>query len=210
MPITVKDTMTIGVSVLALAVSAAVAYFTIFRQTENIGIVFQSIPVGRTLSAAGISFVPRDGLFVFNNAGTRQATIIGGELFFAQPAKFGGRCVRGALWAPAYELSFDPVTLKPGDATTRPVKIKRAKGEVTDILEGHTLLSFPFTLAEAQTAEICVQIELSTPTVSRHYANVLIMEVGAGPGPNIHWGGGVAMPEDPPQVLLKKSGTIFD
>jgi hypothetical protein len=131
-------------------------------------------------------------------------------LFFSKPATLGRKCIGSELWAPVYQLAFEPLTLKPGEAAARVVKVKRAKGEAGDVGEGYKLLAFPFDLPEKQTAELCITIELSTPSVSKHFANVLVMELGAGPGPNMSWGGGGAMPEDPPNVLLKRSGTIFD
>jgi hypothetical protein len=210
--LTLKDIVTVILSVIGVALTATAAYFTLIRQTENIGLVVQSIPVGRKFEPTGISFVSRDGMLVFNNSGTRQATILGGELFFAKPGEYGLTCVRGVLWAPIYELAFEPITLKPGEASARPTKIKKALGDNKLVADGETLLKFPFTLGEKQTAELCVHIELSTPSISRHYASVLVMEVGAGPGPTVFWGGGgsAATPESPPQTLLRKTGTVFD
>jgi hypothetical protein len=208
---TPKDWFTTGFSVLALAISAITAYFSVLRREDNLSVVIGNIPVVHRLDGNTIGVTNSETTLVFLNSGTRPAAIASVRMFFLQhegPSK----CDRTSTGqdGPWFSTTFEPLSVKGNEVATQNIAIKHPFGSADVQKNDKGFYVFPVSdenkKKEVLHIELCYSFLISTPSVATIGRNISGLEYRLEIGRMSY---DAIDQTKPPAMLIKKSGTIF-
>jgi hypothetical protein len=237
---TPKDYVTLTLSILAFIVSAGTAYFNILRVEENVSVavdfrVFALIRPGgadfpsdqHNLSVSSVEETP----IVFVNSGNKSVAVLSASFIYIQTKEGDPRKCRlergpGIDAQTLFKTDLDPLVLGPNDVIVKHVKITAAPGYQSDNIRRIGEHGFVFPVSDENRTkskfqmQVCLGVELTTPSVSNHYSEVPIFEYlvngdGTWSFRLADWGSTMRTVAPwrrvgaEPKVLIKKVGTIF-
>ena len=213
----IKDVLTVTLSILAFILSVGTVYFNILRTEESVSVIGSKEPIAR-LSSGDFSYIPpgEEGELIFINSGNRFVVIRSIVLSYTQP-KATTKPSCPILSSVHFETDFAPTVLKPNDVIVSKVRITRSTRLETRNISATRrtdgALSFPLSSDNLSKAEvlidICLSVYLSTPTTALQIARVPVHRYHSSLN---------AFSYDPkdrrelfgePVALVRKTGTIF-
>jgi hypothetical protein len=216
-----KDWVALSFSALALTISAGSAYFSIVWQTDNVSLVFQSPPIISMFSENLYIEKPVGYPMVLINSGNRAVAISWITfLVFQHKKQLAEQCQgdEGEI-ATAFQTDFEPMVLKEKEVAIKTLRVTRAEIEKSAIEEtdinGEAFLRFPVKKelkgSDYLPVEVCLEVSVSTPSLAYHSTKIQVGTLGV-------TSGGVYLDDKAtppgwvprPQVVIKRSGTIFD
>lgn len=119
-----KDRITISISLAALFISGLTAYFSFFRQYDEVSVVVEQHPILELYSKEKVA-IYGDSVLAFMNTGNRPAAIIDVTVVANQnqdeDSLGSGPCQLGT---DRFATTFEPLVLKPGDLVLKTIKLK--------------------------------------------------------------------------------------
>lgn len=221
-----KDWVPIGISLLALAGSAATGYYTTFRVEDSLSAVFQTVPV---VSWKGENRLLLDRTdehnVIFINSGTRSVAIL--SIYFSWVPHSKGTKTACPNFADSDSLTLatdlQPLVIQENGIKTKNVKYADQQPNAKISKSGNEfLLPIDSNLAKGGPIEVtvCATVGISTPSTGSDMSAVQIATYSVGKDGSFtpaEMKDGSLSFEDlkkffwqrPPQVLLKRTRTIF-
>jgi hypothetical protein len=202
-----KDYLAITISLVALAISAFTAYFTVVRQTDDLRVISTEHPHVRFSADKARAYLGGTLSLSFINAGTRPAIIHKTHivLYVFTEQKFEGFCPKTVRddRRMVFETDMAPLVLRERDiisAVVRPV-VRRGPPDVTAEEDGSISFALP-PGADYAAVHVCWQFFAATPSESDIWSEF---------GFEIHSTETTDGDEQSgPMTIYRRSGTIFD
>lgn len=172
-----KDAITILISLAALGVSVTIAYFTVVRQTDELRVVFESVPSFDFSQDKRELYFRSSFAAIFINSGTRAAVITGVTVHWWETPKipdddelYRWRCDRssGPRRGRLVTTKFAPIIIKAKEI--KRVVFNYYEGWDGDKLlprkDGVVVLPFPAWVGREKQywAEPCISFQIVTPS----------------------------------------------
>lgn len=209
-----KDWISITLSILALTVSLGSTYFTIFRETDDLRVIINVLPMLSEKDNRTTLYDDQDLTFI--NSGNRAAAVTRVALFVSKPLSQEDQNACTSIQMHTVfvvEYAFEPFVLRPGEIMVRKLTLPRPDGkymhEVKSAGRGKAVAGGePITAGEIVRA--CVRFTIATPdNFADEVWRLLFVEK------LVKWGADFipdtipAYERSKPVILLKKSGTVF-
>jgi hypothetical protein len=214
-----KFSVPTGISLVALTISIAMAYFNVVRQVDRISVVLSDPPMAFRPSEDKLFMQRNDMTLSFINSGNRPAIILKVWVLVIQPEALSTEDCGGSRIIEMEEIdtTFEPSVVKPGDVLTRVIRMTRPTLDLAedDKPEGLFVNVTEDRVKNEQVpVELCYEISLATPSQKWHHESVPITKYEA---LVMHGGPGIALDfskirlgERRPNILIDQVGTIFD
>ena len=163
----VKDWISIVISIGALSVSLATAYFNIFRQTDDVRLALSDIPTTGVQPKLGKVSVQAQQSFTFINSGNRPAVIARLQLAVVQPSKTTPSPTSckpeedGINYYAPIPYQFVPVVIKPAEVSA--VSATLAWRKTSDGLVTVGITPENSSRTDRHYVFMCLLIDLVTP-----------------------------------------------
>lgn len=213
-----KDFIAIGLSCVALSLSAGTAYFSIVRVEENISVIANKEPFA-IISDDNLYIAPdKSGEIILINSGNRAAVISRVNFSYSQPSSSTQNPDCGVDAGTNFETDFDPTVLKPNDVVVSKLKITKSFSYTTDGVSGTAVDGggFVFPLSDQNRGksdvlvDICLDIWLASPSSNREYSAFPVFRYHAQHGGWAYDPVKEGSYSDVPRVVLSKKRTIFN
>jgi hypothetical protein len=211
-----KDWVSLTLSMLAFGLSVATAYYNIWRQEDNVGVVAHLPPYAVRTAKDRLS-VERDAetQLAFLNSGNRPVAIMAVVLSYVQSRlKDDEECPFDS--ATRLATDFKPLVVKPNEVVTALVKFGDAVWYDNSNIkrEGSNRLSWPVLDDNREKArfpmEICLEVMLSTPSIFGLVRRPSIFKYWAEPEGGWSWSfDGEGPVAGKPLVLVKESWSLL-
>jgi hypothetical protein len=212
-----KDWISLGLSALAFTLSAATAYYNIWRQEDDISVVAQlgAFAVRTSKEKLSIELDPATEV-AFLNSGNRAAAVMNVTLSFFQ-SRLQGTSDCPVLESTSLNTDFKPLVVKPNDVATASIRVMDGQWYGNQGIKKDDLgrYSFPVRSDNLELArfpvDVCIDIRLSTPSHGSHFRSVSIYKYWVeGEKGGWSWSfDGEGPPLDRPIVLLKERSGLY-
>jgi hypothetical protein len=219
--LTIKDWVTLTLSILAFVVSAGSVYLSTIRQNDDLSIVAHNVPLVFLTDQNSLTVEQAESTIILINSGNRSATIISVGIFYRQhndetKENCGGLSSWGSVMT--FQTDLEPLVVKEKEVIARKVKIIDSKWyHKVNIKKTDTgTYTFPvkdeYRGKEYISVDVCLEVHLATPSVSSHRVIVLAQDYTVTAGGVFIGGGSDTEKIDwrKPKTLIKESGTIFE
>lgn len=207
-----KDVIALSISIVAIIISAVTAYFTLFRQVDNVSVVVDKYPFLELYDKTKVA-ISGESTLVFLNTGSRPASVIDLSVLVNQNIEDDtkGACEQAT---DEFKTNFEPLILEPNKVVLKKLKLKPSPFSEHQVVRQDAIL-FPvrgkvdtdeyFTLTEV---ELCFSFRLITPATSdeRVYVHLGTMTASKPPHMTILNFNDFSKP----QSLVNHTATIFD
>jgi hypothetical protein len=214
---TLKDWVTLGISMLALAISGGSAYFNILRVEDRVSLIVEDGPVAFMTNDNNFSvYLDSEPNFIFINSGSRPAVIAWLRLFFLQSSGKAQKTCSSFLDGneATFDTNFEPLVVKEREVVTK--KIKMTDAAIESKMKKGSSGNFLFPVETAFIGEtrititVCAAVRVVTPSVALHDAAVPIYQyMMTRMGDFTDESSDIDAAWRVPQILIRESGTIF-
>lgn len=219
--VAVKDVIAIVISLLALGISAGVAWFTNIRQTDDVSVVIGGYPTAFRASPDHFVVAQSDTHLSFINLGTRPALILDVRLIIIEQLRTRKEDCRfdDVEGAHFFTTTMRPTVVKPNDVVTVDLQIS---GEWLALETGSSKQkkALEFRVQQGREGEeripleVCYEISFATPALVNGIAMFSMLKyhalvMTAGPAIDIKFRE-MDLSSIKPRSLVKETHSIFD
>jgi hypothetical protein len=210
-----KDWVAVTISVLALIVSGGTAYFNVIQKVENVSVTVRYTP---SVDKDGDKLAVRPETYsvFFINSGNRPVTIFGMSVLFVQhKERLAFNCYPETIEAAAgqFDTDLEPFVVKENEVAIKSFKIGARHPYGQQRVEGPDASSFLIIDELKQLKdipiEICLDVELSTPTLKYYSQRVSLLKIDVADWGYFYGDDIAARTPNTPAILIDRKTTIF-